>query len=53
LSVDIGEGPTPQKPVVGQISIGVDGLDCTVGFVSSPRRLRALPPAQRSPERQP
>jgi hypothetical protein len=25
LSVDIGEGPTPERPVVGQISIGVDG----------------------------
>lgn len=52
LSVDIGEGPTPERPVVGQISIGVGGLDCTVGFVGSPRPPRAPPPARRSPERQ-
>jgi hypothetical protein len=52
LSVDIGEGPTSEKPVVGRISIGVDGLDCTVGFLGSPRRSRASPPAERSPERQ-
>jgi hypothetical protein len=52
LSVDIGEGPTAEKPVVGQISIGTDGLDCTVGFVGGPRRPRAPPPARRSPGRQ-
>jgi hypothetical protein len=46
LSVDIGEGPTPEKPVVGRLSIGVDGLDCTVGFVGSPRKLRAPLPTK-------
>jgi hypothetical protein len=33
LNVDIGEGPAPEKPVIGSLSIGIDGLDCTVGFV--------------------
>jgi hypothetical protein len=33
LSVDIGEGPVAGRPVVGSLSIGVEGLDCTVGFV--------------------
>jgi hypothetical protein len=33
LNVDIGEGPAPMKPVIGSLSIGIDGLDCTVGFV--------------------
>lgn len=35
LNVDIGEGPVPEKPVVGSLSIGVEGLDCTIGFVGS------------------
>jgi hypothetical protein len=37
LNVDIGEGPVPEKPVVGWLSIGLEGLDCTVGFVGSYR----------------
>lgn len=35
LNIDIGEGPVPEKPVVGWLSIGIEGLDCTVGFVGS------------------
>jgi hypothetical protein len=38
LNVDIGQGPTPEKPVVGAISIGTEGLDCTIGFTGSYRR---------------
>ncbi|MBS1881917.1 MAG: hypothetical protein JSS97_03045 [Actinobacteria bacterium] len=38
LNVDIGEGPVPEKPVVGWLSIGIEGLDCTVGFVGRLRR---------------
>lgn len=37
LNVDIGEGPASEKPVVGWLSIGIEGLDCTVGFVGSHR----------------
>jgi hypothetical protein len=37
LNVDIGQGPTPEKPVVGWLSIGAEGLDCTVGFTGSYR----------------
>jgi hypothetical protein len=33
LNIDIGEGTAPMKPVIGSLSIGIDGLDCTVGFV--------------------
>jgi hypothetical protein len=39
LNVDIGEGPVPMRPVVGSLSIGIEGLDCTVGFVGRYRRL--------------
>jgi hypothetical protein len=38
LNVDIGEGPVPEKPVVGWLSFGVEGLDCTIGFTGNYRR---------------
>jgi hypothetical protein len=31
-TTDIGEGPVPGKPVVGSLSIGTEGLDCTISF---------------------